>query len=75
MLRGISGRSDSGSSALKKNEALDAVIGVTGVFGGFIRDGVESPASSAVDESFSESIFDVIGVLSGSRFRGGSLNG
>lgn len=75
VLRGIRGSSGSGSSALKKNEAFDAVIGVTGLFGGLARDGVESTASSPVDASFNESIFDVIGVLSGNKFKGGSLSG
>lgn len=59
---------------LEKNEAFDAVMGVLGVFALFLRGGgVIIPLEGAA--SGSEAIFDAVGVLNGSRFRGGRRRG
>lgn len=62
------------SSSRYQKFAFDAVIGVLGVFEVIWADGVWALRSSA-SRSFSASIFVVIGVPSGKRFKGGSFNG
>ena len=55
---------------------MEAVIGVVGfTFGPFLGGGVTIPFLEAVVPSANAAIFDVVGVLNGNRFNGGSLKG
>jgi hypothetical protein len=58
---------------LEKKLALDAVIGVLGVFMLPLVAGGVDGCSSSILESLKALIFAAVGVLRGSRFRGGSL--
>jgi hypothetical protein len=52
---------------------LDAVSGVVGVFVSALRGGVKLPSEKA--GSCNAAIFAAVGVLNGSRFRGGRRSG
>ena len=55
---------------------MEAVIGVVGfIFGPFLGGGVTIPLLEAAETSANAAIFDVVGVLNGKRFNGGSLKG